>query len=81
MNDKNLIAGKQLFEFFCRTCCKCKSDLFSFFSTYLGDLSRIPEILADAVIEGAGLDSDIADDDDEMSSPVKKGKHRRNPGY
>lgn len=50
-------------------------------TTVACDLSRIPEILADAVIEGAGLDSDIADDDDEMSSPVKKGKHMRNPGY
>ena len=46
-----------------------------------GDLSRIPEILANSVKEGAGLDSDMTDDDDEMSSPVKKGKHRKNPPY
>lgn len=45
------------------------------------DLSRIPEILANSVEEGAGLDSDMTDDDDEMSSPVKKGKHRKNPSY
>lgn len=45
------------------------------------DLSRIPEILANSVKEGAGLDSDMTDDDDEMSSPVKKGKHRKNPSY
>jgi len=50
-------------------------------TTVACDLSRIPEILANAVVEGAGVDTDISDDDDEMSSPVKKGKHRRNPGY
>ena len=46
-----------------------------------GDLSRIPEILTNSVIDGAGVDSDIAEDDDEMSSPVKKAKHWRNPSY
>ena len=46
-----------------------------------GDLSRIPEILTNSVIDGAGVDSDIAEDDDEMSSPVKKAKHRQNPSY
>ena len=46
-----------------------------------GDLSRIPEILTNPVIDGAGVDSDIAEDDDEMSSPVKKAKHRQNPSY
>ena len=34
------------------------------------------------MIEGAGADSDVADEDEEMSSTVKKGKHWRiNPGY
>ena len=48
----------------------------------LGDVTRIPEMLANALIEGAGVDTDIGDEDDEMSSPVKNGKHRRNnPGY
>ena len=46
-----------------------------------GDLSRIPEILTNSVIDGAGVDSDIAEDDDEMSSPVKKAKHWQNPSY
>ena len=46
-----------------------------------GDLSRMPEILTNSVIDGAGVDSDIAEDDDEMSSPVKKAKHRQNPSY
>ena len=46
-----------------------------------GDLSRIPEILTNSVIDGAGVDSDIAEDDEEMSSPVKKAKHWRNPSY
>lgn len=45
------------------------------------DISRIPEILINSVTEGAGVDSDVSDDDDEMSSPVKKGKHRKNPGH
>ena len=39
-------------------------------------------MLANALTEGAGVDTDVADEDEEMSSPVKKGKHRRiNPGY
>lgn len=39
-------------------------------------------MLANAITEGADVNTDVADDDDEMSSPVKKGKHRRiNPGY
>ena len=46
-----------------------------------GDLSRIPGILTNSVIDGAGVDSDIAEDDDEMSSPVKKAKHWQNPSY
>ena len=46
-----------------------------------GDLSRIPEILTNSVVDGAGVDSDIAEDDDEMSSPVKKAKHWQNPSY
>jgi len=46
------------------------------------DIARIPEMLANSMIEGAGVDSDVADEDEEMSSTVKKGKHRRiNPGY
>lgn len=48
----------------------------------LGDIARIPEMLANAMTEGAGVESDVADEDEEMSSTVKKGKHRRiNPGY
>ena len=39
-------------------------------------------MLANSMIEGAGVDSDVADEDEEMSSNVKKGKHRRiNPSY
>ncbi|KAL9973516.1 hypothetical protein ACROYT_G019985 [Oculina patagonica] len=46
------------------------------------DITRIPDMLANAITDGAGVDTDVADEDDEMSSPVKKGKHRRiNPGY
>ena len=51
-------------------------------SLWLGDIVRIPEMLANAMAEGAGVESDVADEDEEMSSTVKKGKHRRiNPGY
>lgn len=51
-------------------------------SFLLGDIARIPEMLANALTEGAGVESDVADEDEEMSSTVKKGKHRRiNPGY
>ena len=38
-----------------------------------------PDLLG-PLTEGAGVDVDIANDDDEMSS-VKKEKHRRRPGY
>jgi len=57
---------------------------FVFFtlSFWLGDIARIPEMLANVMTEGAGVDSDVADEDEEMSSTVKKGKHRRiNPEY
>ena len=54
---------------------------FVFWFLNSGDLSRIPEILTNSVIDGAGVDSDIAEDDDEMSSPVKKAKHWQNPSY
>ncbi|XP_073252697.1 uncharacterized protein [Porites lutea] len=52
-----------------------------YITTVACDLSRIPEILTNSVTDGAGVDSDIAEDDDEMSSPVKKAKHWRNPSY
>ena len=61
-------------------CCLYFYVLYSVFLNS-GDLSRIPEILTNSVIDGAGVDSDIAEDDDEMSSPVKKAKHWRNPSY
>ena len=47
----------------------------------IGDIMRIPQILSDTIIEGAGVNTDIAEDDDEMSSPVKKGKHRNYLDY
>ena len=42
-------------------------------------ITIVPELLG-AVTEGAGLDTDIADDDDEMSG-VTKEKHRRRQDY
>jgi len=51
-------------------------------TTVACDIARIPEMLANVMTEGAGVDSDVADEDEEMSSTVKKGKHRRiNPEY
>lgn len=51
-------------------------------TTVASDFARIPEMMANSLIEGAGGDADVADDDDEMTSPIKKGKHRRiSPGY
>ena len=64
---------KPIFDWFC---------FYIHLSFWLGDIARIPEMLANSMIEGAGVDSDVADEDEEMSSNVKKGKHRRiNPSY
>ena len=40
----------------------------------------MPEILVNSLTQGVGVDTDISDDDDEMSSPVQR-KHRNKPGY
>lgn len=34
-------------------------------------------MMANSLIEAAGVDAGVADDDDKMTSSVKKGKHRR----
>lgn len=49
-------------------------------ATVVCDLSRMPEILVNSLTQGVGVDTDISDDDDEMSSPVQQ-KHRNKPGY
>ncbi|XP_058970617.1 uncharacterized protein [Pocillopora verrucosa] len=46
-------------------------------TTVAADFARIPEMMANSLIEAAGVDAGVADDDDEMTSSVKKGKHRR----
>ena len=62
--------------------CIQKRLIVVLYYSYVGDIARIPEMLANALTEAAGVDADVADDDDEMTSPVKKGKHRKiNPGY
>ena len=44
-----------------------------------GNVSPIPQLPVAAVVEGAGVDADVGEDDDDMSSSV--GKKKRKPGY